>query len=227
MTPSRRFLVLFFCSVLLATPLMAKTGRIWVMNYEGASIDVIDPATNKIVQTITGIPNPHAAVFSPDGSRAYISSETTEHNLYVVDTKTGAVLNKVLLSGRPNLPAITPDGKWVAVCIREPGPPSPIGNGPLHNYHKDNTARVATKPGAVDFIDTESLAVTTVPTKVSLHDCYATPDDKYIVAGSSEGKFAEVLDVETKKPAWEIDFDRRVLTMLSKRAAMARLAASS
>ncbi|MGH9644536.1 MAG: hypothetical protein ACRD3Q_19200 [Terriglobales bacterium] len=200
-------------ALLITLPLMAATTRIWVMNYDSGTIDVIDPATNKIVQTITGIPNPHAAVFSPDGKRAYVSSETTEHNLYVVDTKTGETLNKVLLSGRPNLPAITKDGRTVAVCIREPGPPVPIGNGPLHNFHKDNTARVATKPGAVDFIDTESLAVTTVPTKVSLHDCYATPDGNYIVAGSSEGKFAEVFDVQTKKPVWEVDFDRGVLTM--------------
>jgi YVTN family beta-propeller protein len=133
--------------------------------------------------------------------------------LYVVDTRTGDTISKVLLSGRPNLPAVTKDGKTVAVCIREPGPSKPIGSGPLHNYHEDNRARVATKSGAVDFIDTATLTVTTVTTKVSLHDCYATPDGKYIVAGSSEGKFAEVFDVQTKEPAWEIDFDRGVLTM--------------
>src|SRR5579872_3692171 len=207
---TRRFQLVCSLALLLALPSMASTSRIWVMNYEGASIDVIDPATNKIVQTITGIPNPHAAVFSPDGRRAYVSSETTEHNLYVVDTETGQILNKVLLSGRPNLPAITKDGKLVAVCIREPGPPAPIGSGPVHNYHQDNTNRVATKPGAVDFIDTATLTVTTVPTRVSLHDCYATPDGKYIVAGSSEGKFALVFDALSQQPAWEITFDRGV-----------------
>lgn len=209
----RRLQLSVVFTVITALPLVAGTARIWVMNYEGGTIAVIDPATDKIVQTITGIPNPHAVVFSPDGTRAYVSSETTEHNLYVVETETGKILDKVLLSGRPNLPAITKDGSLVAVCIREPGPAVPLGSGPIHNYHQDNTARVATKPGAVDFIDTKTLAITTVPTRVSLHDCYATPDGKYIVAGSSEGKFAELFDAATKKPAGEIDFDRGVLTM--------------
>lgn len=198
---------------LFGVSLCAQTARLWVMNYEGGTISVLDPKTDRIVQTISGIPNPHAAVFSPDGSKAYISSETTEHNLYIVNTATGDILHKVLLTGRPNLPAITRDGKVVAVCIREPGPPKPIGSGPLHNYHVDNTTRVATVSGEVDFIDTETLKLVAVPTKVALHDCFATPDGKYIVAGSSEGKFADVFDAHTRKFLWEIDFDRGVLTM--------------
>src|SRR4051812_48787581 len=108
---------------LLAIPLSASTSLIWALNYEEGSISVIDPLTNKVVQTIPGIPRPHGVVFSPDGTRAYVASETSEHQLYVVDTKSGSVIKKVLLSGRPNLPAVSKDGGKVFVCIREPGPP--------------------------------------------------------------------------------------------------------
>ena len=91
--------------ILLAMPLAASTTRIWALNINSDgtnSIDVIDPVTNKIVQTIEGIPKPHDVVFSPDKSRAYVTSEDekSDNALYVVDTKTGKILHKAA-PGRP------------------------------------------------------------------------------------------------------------------------------
>jgi YVTN family beta-propeller protein len=200
--------------ILLVTPLAASTSRIWVLNYSGNTVDVIDPVTNKVVQTIEGILRPTGVVVSPDGSRAYITSETSDHNLDVVDTKTGKIINKVLLSGRPNLPAISKDGRQVEVCIRESGAAVPIGDAPLHDYHPDNQNRVPKFGGAVDIVDTTSLTVIkTLPMKVPMHDCYISPDSKYVVGGSPEGKFAAVIDLQTEQVAWEVPFDRPVLTM--------------
>jgi DNA-binding beta-propeller fold protein YncE len=71
-------------------PLAASTTSIWVLNLVGTTVDVINPITNKIVQTIKGIPIPHDVAFSPDGSRAYVTSELGA--LYVVDTKTGKII---------------------------------------------------------------------------------------------------------------------------------------
>jgi YVTN family beta-propeller protein len=51
--------------ILLPTPLAAATSRIFVMNNAGTTISVIDPATNKVVQTISGFEVPEAAHFSP------------------------------------------------------------------------------------------------------------------------------------------------------------------
>src|SRR5258706_6739966 len=97
---------LYFLVILAAMPLAASTARIYVMNEDAGTIDVIDPATNTVVQTIEGIKRPHGAAFAPDGSRAYITDEF-EHSLVVVDTKTGAIIKKVPLSGsRANLPTI-------------------------------------------------------------------------------------------------------------------------
>src|ERR1700721_4017497 len=60
--------------------------------------------------------SPGWAVFSPDKNRAYIPDQD-EHVLNVVDTRTGKSIKKVPLSGMPNLPAITKDGKRVLVAI--------------------------------------------------------------------------------------------------------------
>jgi YVTN family beta-propeller protein len=42
----------------------ARKVRIYVNNSAGNTVDVIDPATNKTVQTIYGVELPHGVVFS-------------------------------------------------------------------------------------------------------------------------------------------------------------------
>jgi YVTN family beta-propeller protein len=215
LTPVKRsFCKLSFLWILVALPLAASTSRIWVLNYTGNTVDVIDPVTNKVVQSIDTILRPSGGAISPDGTRAYITSETSEHNLVVVDTKTGKIISKVLLSGRPNLPAVTKDGKLVAVCIRQTGAAAPLGNEPAHDYHPDNEGRVPKFGGGVDIIDAATLRVVkTVTMDVPMHDCFTSPDSKYVVGGSPEGKFAAVIDLQTKQLAWEIPFDSPVFTM--------------
>src|SRR5260370_33117411 len=95
--------------LLMALPSAAKTFRVYVTNHAGDTVDVIDPATNKIVQVIEGVEAPHDVSFSPDGSRVYLSIES-EYVLDVVDRKTGKIIKKVALSGRPNTIAVTNDG---------------------------------------------------------------------------------------------------------------------
>ena len=216
----KHFWVMICFGILLAMPLVAASNDdfMWVnaggtnlaaeqkTNYAGDHIDVIDLETHKVVHTITGIPAPSDHVFSPDGSRAYVSSVTTEHNLYVVDTKMGKVIGKVLLSGRPNRPAISKDGKRVFVAIRDPGPPVSIADAPTDglDFNFDNKYRWAKNGGAVDIVDTTSLKVIkTVPTTGPLHNCYVTPDDKYVACDSPEAHDVAVVDIQAEKLAWE------------------------
>jgi len=49
---------------------------------------------------------PHGINFSPDGARVYVSNES-ESVLEAVDQKSGEILKKVPLSGRPNNISIT------------------------------------------------------------------------------------------------------------------------
>jgi YVTN family beta-propeller protein len=162
--------------------------RIYVTNSAGNTIDVIDPSSNKVVQTIRGIELPHGVAFSPDGARVYISNES-ESVLDVVDQKSGEILKKIPLSARPNNIAVTKDGGRVIVGIR-------------------------TDPGVVDIIDPTSLTrAKSIPVNGSVHNVYVTPDGKYAVSGSIENKAATIIDLHSEQAIWEVKFDSSVRPM--------------
>jgi YVTN family beta-propeller protein len=175
-------------ALLLALPLGASSVRIIQTNSAGDDVSIIDPATNKVVGTITGIEVNHGAAAAPDGSRYYISNEGRS-TLDVVDRKTLAITRSIPLSGHPNNIAISKDGRRVYVSI-------------------------AVAPGAVDVIDTGTLErVKSIPVKGALHNTYVTPDGKYVVTGSIQGKVITVIDQKTETPAWSLDMDQGIRPM--------------
>ncbi len=170
----------------------AKVVRIIQTNSAGDNVDVIDPATNKVVGVIEGIEVNHGAGVAPDGSRIYISDEA-QSTLDVVDAKSLKVTKRVPLSGHPNNIAVAPDGRRVYVAIAE-------------------------APGGVDVIDTTSLTdIKTLQTKGPIHNPYVTPDGKYVVAGSIRGKSVNVIDTQTDQTAWTLDMDLGVRPMTFSR----------
>ena len=174
-----------YLGLLLALPLAAASVRIIQTNSAGDSVDVIDPATDKVIGEIAGIEVNHGAAAAPDGSRYFISNEA-ESTLDVVDAKSLKVTRNIRLSGHPNNIAISQDGRRVYVAIVQ-------------------------APGAVDIIDTGSLErVKTLPLKGGVHNTYVTPDDRFVVAGSVVGKILTVIDRRTEQPVWELPFDNGV-----------------
>lgn len=174
----------------------APSGKVRIIqtNSAGDNVDIIDPATNKIVGEIKGIEVNHGAAAAPDGSRIYISNEA-DSTLDVVDGKTLKVTNKIKLSGHPNNISIGTDGRRVYVAIRE-------------------------EKGAVDVIDTPTLQnVKSIPIKGAGHNTYVTPDGKYVVAGSVVGKSLTVIDAKTEQPVWEVVFDLGVRPLTFERNA--------
>jgi YVTN family beta-propeller protein len=161
--------------------------RIVQTNSGSGNIHLIDPATNKIVGEINGVPVNHGAAASPDGKRLYFSSEA-EQVLAVVDSKTLAITKKIKLSARPNNIAIAKDGARVYVGI-------------------------ISQPGAIDVIDTASLErIKSIPTKGGIHNLYVTPDGKHLVAGSIAGRVMTVIDTKTDETAWTL-FDEGIRPM--------------
>ena len=147
----------------------------------GASnnISVIDPASNRVVAEVAGVPINHGAAASPDGRQFYFSSEA-EQTLHVVDAKTLQTTKKIPLSGRPNNISIGRDGRRVYVGI-------------------------VSAPGAVDVIDAASLEkVKSIPTKGGIHNVYVTPDGLHVVAGSIAGRVMTVIDAKTEEPIWTL-----------------------
>jgi YVTN family beta-propeller protein len=179
-----RQLLVILLLILCALQLSAANGQVRIVqtNSGGDNIHLIDPATNKVIAEIKGVPINHGAAVSPDGSRLYFSSER-DIMLEVVDTKTLQVTKKIPLTGRPNNITISNDGRRVYVAI-------------------------AVQPGNVDVIDAESLTkVKTIPTEGALHNIYMTPDGKYVVAGSVAGRKVTVIDAKTETPVWSIGFE--------------------
>jgi YVTN family beta-propeller protein len=178
----------FLISLLLSLPAAAATVRIIQTNSAGDNLHIIDPETNKVVGVIHGIEANHGVAVAPDGSRFYVSDEA-EDTLDVVSSKTLEISGKVPLSGHPNNIAISKDGRRVYVAIIQ-------------------------TPGAVDVIDTASLAkVKSIPTKGGIHNTYVTPDGKFILAGSIAGKLLTVIDSATEEIAWELKLDKGVRPM--------------
>ena len=171
--------ILLVAGALFLPLVAAGQVRIVQTNSQGDNIHLIDPATQKIVGEITGIPVNHGAAAAPDGSRLYFSSEA-EQALHVVDTKSLQTVKKIPLSGRPNNISISKDGRRVYIGI-------------------------VSAPGAIDVVDTSTLErVKSIPTKGGIHNVYVTPDGNYIVAGSIAGRVMTVIDQKTDQPVWTL-----------------------
>jgi YVTN family beta-propeller protein len=190
-----RWGVLLLGLLIAAVPLVATTARVYVTNRGGTTIDVIDTATNKVVEVIKGIESPEVVRFSPDGSRLYITTRS-EDVLDVMDRKTGKYIKKVPLSGWANDAAVTSDGKLIVICIR-------------------NTGTEAEDVGALDIIDSKSLEkVKSIPVKRGLHDVSLTGDNKYAAAGSPGGHVITVFDLQKMEIAWELPYDQGILPLI-------------
>ena len=88
-----------------ATPVAAhnpgqRKPRIIQTNAGGDNVHVIDPVTNRVVGTITGIEANHGVAVAPDGSRIYISNEA-ESSLDVADSTTFKVIGACAVERAP------------------------------------------------------------------------------------------------------------------------------
>src|ERR1700733_10293724 len=114
----RMYLAPLLAMRLLVTPLMASSVRIYITDAAGDSVQVIDPAINKVVDELKDIEIPSGVDFSRDGKQIYISCEG-EKTLDFVDRATGKIVGKAPLTGRPNSISTSPDGKLVYVAIAQ------------------------------------------------------------------------------------------------------------
>jgi YVTN family beta-propeller protein len=169
---------------LLVAPLVAQSGKALIVqtNSAGDSVMLIDPATDKIVVEIPEVEVVHGAAAAPDGSRLYLSDESLS-TVDVVDTKTMRVTKRIPLSGHPNNIAIRKDGRRAYVAITG-------------------------AQGGVDVIDTVTQERTkTIRILGGVHNTFITPDSKFVVAGSTGGSVATVIDTELERPVWSIHFE--------------------
>jgi YVTN family beta-propeller protein len=168
----------------LTVPLSGQSGKVYIVqtNSAGDSVSLIDPTTDKVVAEVPEAEVIHGAASAPDGSRLYLSDEALD-TVDVVDTKTMKITKRIPLTGRPNNIAINKNGKKAYVAI-------------------------ATAQGGVDVLDLVALERTKhIRILGGVHNTFITPDSKFVVAGSTGGSVATVIDTELERAVWSIHFE--------------------
>jgi YVTN family beta-propeller protein len=177
--PFRRYLVGCAIGAALVTSPASTLAQVRVLqtNSLGTDVHVIDPATQRVVGRIDGIPVNHGVAASADGRRIYVSSEA-EAAVMVIDTESMQIIRTIPVSARPHNIALTPDGTKLYVAI-------------------------IARPGAVNVIDTRTLEnVKVIPHPGGLHNIYVTPDGSHVIAGSITGNRLTAYDTRTDEEVW-------------------------
>jgi YVTN family beta-propeller protein len=115
--------------------------RVYVGNFLGSTVSVIDTATNGVIKTVTVGQSPEGVAVTPDGTRVYVANFNGS-SVSVIATADNTLAATVTVGAKPAGVAVTPDGAHVYVANE--------GDG--------------TVDGTVSVIETASNAVTaTVP----------------------------------------------------------------
>ncbi len=151
--------------------------KAYVTNSGGNSITVIDLKTMMPTAEIVVGEKVHGICAQADNRRIFTTIES-EKNLKILDPVTHAITDVIPLTGRPNQCAATPNGKFVAVPIRD--------------------------GDSVDLVDiSQKKVVKVLPLKLP-HNCYNTGDDHQMYCSSMGDKFIERIDLDTLSAAEQI-----------------------
>jgi YVTN family beta-propeller protein len=168
--------------------------NIWVSNQQGGSIDIVDATTKRVLRRIGCVSAPDRVEFSRDGNTAYVP-DRVEHNVTVIDTRTGAIRAKVPLIDRPNVAVLTRDYKRLYVGI-----------WPVRGDED--------KRGYIQVMDTDTLKIVkTIETKGGIHDLWMPADGKTLLAMSPEGRFQDLYDTSDDHLIWTCCREAEIGTM--------------
>lgn len=112
-------LLLLTSLALLVKPSFASE-KLWL--YAGSSrgddVSIVDMSTFKVIGDIKAGERVHGVCTDPQGKQLFLTIET-DHTLRIFDTATRTQTGLVKVDGKPNECAATPNGKYVAVPIRD------------------------------------------------------------------------------------------------------------
>jgi YVTN family beta-propeller protein len=138
-------------------------GMLYVSAELSNSLDVIDPATKKIVAEIpTGAEQAHMFIITPDGTRAY-TANVGPGSVSVLDLKKRSLITVIPVSQTVQRISISPDGRHVFT-------------------HDQHSPRIAV-------IDTATNKIANwIQLPATVYSSEPTPDGKLLVANSASGK---------------------------------------
>jgi YVTN family beta-propeller protein len=156
----------------------AQSTRLYVTNSGGDDITVIDMSSLKVIDDIKVGDHVHGVALQADGRRLFTTVES-DNTLRIIDTTTDKAIATIKLTGnRPNQCAVTPDGKYVAVPLRQ--------------------------GDAVDIIDVaQEKVVKTLPVKAP-HNAYNAGSNRYMFVSSMASNEISIIDLQKMEYAAHI-----------------------
>ena len=91
---------------------------LYVVEFDGKRIDVVDAATNQVVRNIPCPTEPTGAAVSSDGSKLFVTCGGPNGVVCVVDASSDKILDTIAVGHSPCAPTLSPDGKHLFVCNR-------------------------------------------------------------------------------------------------------------
>jgi len=171
------FLFLFLCFEIATSAAPAQSVRLYVDNSEGDDVSVIDLKTLNTVDDIHLADKVHGLAIQADGQRLFATIES-DNTLRAVNTATDAVVATIKLTGRPNQCAVTPDGHYVAVPIRD----------------KD----------AVDVVDMQQQKVVKTLPVSQPHNAFNAGSNRYLFVSAMGANQIDVIDLTTMAYSAEV-----------------------
>jgi YVTN family beta-propeller protein len=157
--------------LMTAPSLRAQDYRLYVDNSTDKTVSVIDLNSLKVVNNIdVGADLIHGLALGRDGKVLFVTVES-DHTLRIVDTTTGQTKATIKLTGRPNECAVTPDGKYVAVPIRD--------------------------GDSVNIVDVAQQKVVKVLPIKEPHNAVSTASNRYMFVSSMGSNAVNVIDLKT------------------------------
>jgi YVTN family beta-propeller protein len=170
-----RFLILLLVLITFIPAVAQHSGshgaRLYVANSRGNDVSVVDLTSFKVIGDIklSDAERVHGVTAQPDGRRLFATVEG-DHTLRIVDTRTEKVIGTIQLQGKPNQIAVTPDGKYVAVPIRD--------------------------RESVDIVDVAQQKIVKVLPLKEPHNALNTGSNRYLYVSSMGGNAVNVIDLE-------------------------------
>jgi len=159
-------------------------GMLYVTAELDKAVDVIDPASRKVVAQIpTGAIESHMLAIAPDGSRGY-TANVGAGSVSVLDLKKRSLITVIPIAKTVQRISISPDGKWVFT-------------------HDQAEPRIAV-------IDTATNKITRwISVPVVVYSSSPTPDGRKLVANAPSGKLF-VIDLGSSKVEQSFDIPAAV-----------------
>ena len=210
-------------ALLMATSLALQSQplRLYVDNSNGDDVSVIDLESLKVIGDVkVGAPRIHGLALRSDGKLLAVTVES-DHSLRFIDTHTYQTTAVIKLNGRPNQCAITPDGRYIVVPIRDGDKVDIVDVGmkqivkelPIKEPHNavnigSNRYTFVSSMGSnqINVVDLKTLSFSAfIPAGGRPRPYVLTPDGKLMYVALANLHGFEIVDVAKKQPMKRVE----------------------